>query len=116
MKKIFKYTFPINPGVYSFSTYTGFSLLSVQIKDGRICMWAVIDIQTKPRMIDIAILYTGDFVNPRFPYYLGTVVDDTDPHALETLVYHAWAKEPLDPWNPRHFVSSGPLNRSLNPN
>jgi hypothetical protein len=109
MKKIYKYSIPASPGYFKFVTFKQFSLLDIQFMDLNICLWAVTDIQSGPEEVELVVLYTGDTVHPAYPYYLGTAVDKDDEY--DPPVYHVWAKKPLDPWNPRHFInqSTGPM-------
>jgi hypothetical protein len=99
MKRIYKYCIPVQD-YYAFTTYKGFSILSLQIQDDNICMWAIVDISAPLIQIDLRMLGTGMSVSNVYPYYVGTV-----QQAGGMLVWHIFSKQVLDPWNPKHFQS-----------
>ena len=73
MKTIYKYEIGFNDGV-NLCTYTGIKPLSVNIQDGKVCMWAMIDTNEYPAIIKIHIIGTGQPI-PLNSTYIDTIMD-----------------------------------------
>lgn len=73
MKTIYKYEIGLNDGV-NICTHTGIKPLSVNIQNGKACMWAMIDTNAHPTIIKIHIIGTGQPI-PLNSAYIDTIMD-----------------------------------------
>jgi hypothetical protein len=71
-KTIWKYTLN-QPDVNKIEMPKGAEILSVQLQDGKICLWALLDPEAEKEIRSFGLIGTGNFIKQEESQYIATL-------------------------------------------
>ena len=111
MKKIYK--FVLDQRHETVSMPTGATILSCKEQDGKVCLWAIVDVNNPPEDRKFEILGTGwEIVDESTRNFIGTIVDlngSSSHNAVIRIISNGQRSAHITP----HISISEPMGRTL---